>query len=288
LAGPGGVSLSHEETVSVVSVRDGLLTSVARGLPSTDGMGGHAQGPSAIAFWEDRLHVLQDAGATAYGASDHPNGVYAVNDDGGVSLIADIATWITSHPVAHVPADFSPNGEPFGMAVVGEELWVVESNSGQVLAIAATGEIARVADLSVGHPLPTAPSASPHGGVYVGFLTPAPYPDGASKVLEIGADGTISEVWDGLTMVTAVAVDQDGALYALQMSTRNASTSPYVRPASGKIVRQSGTRTSADIASGLPYPIAMAFGPDGCLYIAAPAYGATDSAGFIARIDVSA
>lgn len=39
--------------------------------------------------------------------------------------------------------------------------------------------------------------------------------------------------------------------------------------------------------TGLNLPVAMAFGPDGALYIAGPAFGGDDDAGTILRVDVS-
>jgi hypothetical protein len=275
------------QDVSVAKIAQGCLTPAARGLPSTRGMGGHVQGPSAVAFLGERLYVLQDAGATVYGTPDRPNGLYSATADGGVELVADTAVWVKNHPVAQLPADYYPEGETFGMVADADAFWVIESNSGQALRITPDGKITRVADLSAGHPIPTGPAASPGGGIYVGFLTPAPYVDGTSKVVEITPSGAVTEVWTGLTMVTAVAVGPDGSLYALEMSTGNGTQPPYQKPGSGKVVRRIGHNRSVDIAIGLPFPIAMAFGPDHALYVVAPAYSATNADGFILRLDVA-
>jgi uncharacterized cupredoxin-like copper-binding protein len=45
--------------------------------------------------------------------------------------------------------------------------------------------------------------------------------------------------------------------------------------------------TLEEVASYLNYPVALAFGPDGALYAAAPALGSIDPDGYILRIDVS-
>ena len=45
--------------------------------------------------------------------------------------------------------------------------------------------------------------------------------------------------------------------------------------------------TGANLAEGLTFPIAFDFGPDGALYVAAPALGATPGTATIVRLDVT-
>jgi hypothetical protein len=165
--------------------------------------------------------------------------------------------------------------------------WVVDPNSGQVLNVGLDGSISRIADLSEGHPVPTGLAVAPQGGVYVGFLTAVPFVDGSSKVIHIALDGTVTEVWSGLTAVTDIAVGADDALYALEMSTGNLMEPPFLVPESGRIVRQTGPDTMDIVASGLNLPISLAFGADGGLNVALPAAGADGGEGVIARIDVT-
>ena len=120
------------------------------------------------------------------------DGVYRVAADGAVSLVADTAAWFEANPPAFKPADYNPRGEVFGLVADAEALWVVESNHGRVLRITPAGTIHAVADLSPGQPLPTGPARSPHGGIYVGYLTPAPYVDGAAKVIAVAPDGMVT------------------------------------------------------------------------------------------------
>jgi hypothetical protein len=61
-----------------------------------------------------------------------------------------------------------------------------------------------------------------------------------------------------------------------------------VAPGTGKIVRQTGPDSSEDVLLGLDFPIKMAFGPDGALYVGLPAFGATDGQGQILRVDLAA
>jgi plastocyanin len=310
LAGSGGTTMSEADspadqqygpffggnTASVVKIdhaggadEPGCPVTVAGGLPSTSGMGGHTQGPAAVAFLDDQLYVLQDAGSAAATAfPDQPNGVYAVNADGTVALVADVKSWHDVNPVAHVPYDLTIEGETFAMLPGDGFLWVLESNSGQVLQVIPNVEINRVADLSEGHPVPTGFALAGDGGVYVGMLTPAPYTDGSSKVVKVTPDGTVTEVWTGLTMVTAVAVGNDGTLYALEMATGNTDKPPYVRPGTGRLVHQTGPDSLEEVVIGLDLPIAMAMGPDGALHVSLPTFGAEQEFGGILRVDLAA
>jgi len=291
LLGPdsGGGYATTGDSGIVARIEGGNPVTVSDDLPSTTVSGERTLGPAAVAFLGDELYVLEDANAMAFRRDGaQPDGVYRVNSDNSLTLVADTAAWISANPTAFKPADYNAEGELFGMVTVGDALWVVESNNGQVLKVSLDGNIERIADLSENHPLATAPAPSPNGGVYLGFLTPDPYTDGTSKVVEVLPDGEINDVWTGLTMVTAVAVDADGTLYAAEMATGNVSTPPYVAPDTGRVVRQTGAGTLEEVATHVNYPVAMAFGPDKALYVAAPALGTIDPDGYILRIDVAA
>jgi uncharacterized cupredoxin-like copper-binding protein len=258
-------------------------------LPSTTVSGERTLGPAAVAFLGDQLYVLEDANAMTFRRNGRqPDGVYRVEADGSLALVADTAAWISANPTVFKPADYNAEGELYGMVAIGNTLWVVESNNGQVLKVSLDGAIERVADLSQNHPLPTGMAPSPNGGVYVGFLTPAPYTDGSAKVVEVTPDGKVADVWTGLTMITAVAVAPDGTLYAAEMATGNVDKPPYVAPDTGRVVRRTGPDKLEEVATHVNYPVAMAFGPDKALYVAAPALGTIDPDGYILRIDVTA
>lgn len=265
----------------------GCPVAVAGGLPSTHGMSGHDQGPADVVFLDDQMYVLQDAGDDAATlAPNQPNGIYLANPDGTLSLVLNMEQWHKENPVAHIPYDLGPESETFSMLAGEGFIWLLESNGGQVIKVTTDGQATRVADLSEGHPVPTGFALSGDGGVYVGFLTSAPYIDGSSKVIKVMPDGTTTDVWTGLTAITALAVGADGTLYALEMATGNSETSPFTRPHTGKIVRQTGPDTQADVVTGLDYPIAMEMGPDNALYVAFPAFGADPPIGGILRVDL--
>ena len=73
--------------------------------------------------------------------------------------------WLKRFPVSHVPYDLTEESETFAMLAGDGFLWVLESNSGQVLQVIPDVTITRIADLSDGHPVPTGFALSGEGGV---------------------------------------------------------------------------------------------------------------------------
>lgn len=301
-AGIGGASLGTPEaepplgpirggsTASVVRIESGCPVPVAAGLPSALTATGEALGVEALAILNDHLYAAVDGGGEAHGNAAQPAGVYRILSDGTAELVADLSAWVRANPVAQVPPDHDPDAAGFGMVADPDAglLWVNDPNSSQILTVSPDGVITRIADLSKGHPVTTGLALAPQGGIYVGTLTPVPYPDGSASVLHITADGTTTTVWTGLTAVTDVAVGPDGSLYAVEMSTGNTKTPPFVMPGSGRIVRQTGPAAAEDVATGLMFPVALSFGPDGGLYVSLPASGADHGEGVVARLDVAA
>jgi hypothetical protein len=70
------------------------------------------------------------------------------------------------------------------------------------------------------------------------------------------------------------------------MVTGSLEEDPFILPDTGRIVRQTGPDTLEVVAEGLNFPIGLDFGPDGALYVAAPALGAAPGAARIARLDL--
>jgi hypothetical protein len=272
---------------SVVRIEDGCPVLVAGNLPSVVGGMGDVLGVEDLAILDGQLYASVDGGGENHGNPAQPSGVYRILENGTAELVADLSAWVRANPVALIPPDFDPDAA--GYSLVADEatgtFWVGNPNSSEILSVSLDGTVTRVADLSAGHPVPTMLVAAPQGGVYVGYLTAAPFPNGAAKVSHIAADGTVTDVWTGLTAVTDVAVGPDGTLYASEMSTGNLEEPPFLVPGSGRIVHQTGPDSSEDVATGLMFPITLAFGPDGALYVATPALGADNGGGTVSRID---
>ena len=157
------------------------------GLPSAVDATGAVIGAADVARFGGTTYVLVAGGGEGHGNQGVANGIYAVMDDGSAGLVVDLSAWFAAYSVENFPeADFDPEGNFYNM-IAGEDdrLWVSESNSEQILAISTSGEIERVADLSAENMVPTGLAPAPDGGVYVGYLSGAPFTDGAAKVIQV-------------------------------------------------------------------------------------------------------
>ena len=276
-------------TASVARIENGCAITVAGGLPSGGPPDiGWTLGVDDLEIVGDTLYALVGGGGEVYGHPDQPNGVYQVNADGSTVLVADLSAWFRANPVAEPHEPISPDAQPFSMVAIDGVLWIAEANHQQVLTVTADGTVTRIADLSVlGNVAPAGIAPAPEGGVYVGFLAPLPFADGSAWVVHVADDGTVTDAWTNLTAVTSIAVGDDGTLYALEMATGNTSEPPFVAPGTGKVVRQTGPDSAEEVVTGLTFPVKMAFGPDGGLYVGYPAFGATSGEGAVARFDLT-
>jgi sugar lactone lactonase YvrE len=275
-------------TASVVRIEAGCPVLVAGNLPSVKTALGDVLGVEDLAIFDGQLYAAIDGGGEAHGNAAQPAGIYRILADGTADLVADLSAWVRTNPVAVLPPDHDPDAAGFSLVVdpATGSFWVTDPNSGQILNVTLDGAVSRIADLSAEHPVPTGLAAAPQGGVYVGYLTAIPFPDGASKVVHIAPDGSVTEVWSGLTAVTDVAVAPDGTLYATELQTGSLGEPPFFVPGSGRVVRQTGPDSQEDVASGLMFPVSLSFGPDGALYVSMPAMGADQGQGMIGRIEM--
>lgn len=254
-------------------------------LPSAGGTGGIDLGPAAVALVNGQVFVLDEGGGAAYGNPLTPDGIYAVDGSGSVRLVADIGTWVSNNPVANPSPD--ADGDLVGMVASNGALLVVEMAHGQLLRVTTDGQITRVADLSAGGMRPSAAAVAPDGSVYVSMQTAEPYAEGAAKIVNVGADGTVTDAWTGLTAATSVAVGPDGTLYALEYGTPDNTQALGVAPDSGRVLRQTGPDSGQEVATGIDTPLAMAFGPDQMLYVATPAITGDPAMGAVIRLDLA-
>ena len=284
--------LLADDSGAVVRIESGCPEPLAEGLPSYIFVPlNWAQGVIDVAVLAGQLYALVDGGGEAGLHPDEPNGVYRIETDGTATLVADLSAWLRANPVAEPVGEISPDGQPYAMVAGDGVLWIAEANHEQILTVTADGAITRVIDLSpaavVEIGVPTGIALAPEGGVYVGFLTEVPFLDGTAKVVRVTADGTVTDVWTGLTAVTDITLGPDGTLYATELSTGNTEDEPFYRSNSGRVVRQTGPDGHETVATGLDYPVHLGFGPDGGLYVATPAIGSNAGEGVVLRLDLA-
>ena len=222
------------------------------GLPAYRIVFGAVTGVADVAYLDGQLYALLAGGNIDKDAQ--PNGVYRLDGNGGADLVADISSFIRDNPVANRPGDYNTDGQPYALLAMGDAFWVTEGNSNQVLRVGLDGSVSRIADLSSGHPIPTGIAPAPDGGAYIGFLTSAPYIEGTAKVIHVAPDGTVKDVWTGLSLITALSVGPDGALYALEMATGYGDDPSAITTGTGRVVRMIDASNAEPVVTGLALP----------------------------------
>jgi hypothetical protein len=291
-----GFTIHNGLTSSVVTVADGCTTPVVQGLVSTFWQEpGWLWGAMDVAVLNDELYVLVSGAGPAWASPSSRSGVFRINDDGTMTLVGDISSWLPEHPPQVAPPEMSPgnpDGSLFDLEATSDALLVSEAVNGLIIKVTPEGEISLLADLSADHPVPTGIAVDAEDNAYVTFETVPPYAEGSTKAVKITPDGTVSDAWTGLTRVADLELGPDGMLYAAELSTNNTDEAPFVHPNTGRIVRQSGPDSLEVVAEGLDFPVGLGFGPDGALYVSGPANGATAAdganagAGWLARVEM--
>jgi hypothetical protein len=299
---------------------NGVVTTAVDNLPSSQDKFGDVLGASDVAFIGNTLYVLLAGAGCSHGVPQvpaMPNGVIRIHADGSKELVANLSAFQMAFPVAHPdPGDFDPDGTWYSMTAAGgdenhadlgddhadlgdenhADLYALNPNHQELERISpTTGEISRVIDFSVSYPGatnwigPTAIAMKDNDKFYVGTLTPFPLVPGSAKILEVSRDGHIRVVAEGLTGVLGVAFDSRRRMYVLETSTSAGGP----KPGDGKVVRVDHPdggphdRDQTVIASGLTFPTAMTFGPNGALYVSHKGFGFPPTGqGQIVRITV--
>src|SRR5829696_9987474 len=135
-------------TASIVKIVAGCGVPLATGLPSSLNSSGEYRGVAGVAFIGDDLFALVQGGGAINGNPDQNNGIYRISPMGESVKITDLPNWLAVHPVANIPSDYTPIGDPFGLISGDNAVLAVEANSGEVLRSGADGNMTRVAHLS--------------------------------------------------------------------------------------------------------------------------------------------
>jgi plastocyanin len=264
-------------TASIVSVTEGCPVPLAEGIPSLHWTDANwTWGAMDVAIFNGELYALLGGS----GGPDMPNGIYRVLGNGTLELFADLGTWNAENPTEELAWDDDPAGSWFDLEAGPNGLWATEAVRGRVVTVTPEGQISQFVDLSAGHMVPTGLALDGEGGAYVGFETTTPFPDGASKVVHVAADGTVTDHWTGLTAVTDVVLGPDGVLYAAEMATNNTDEPPHLNPGTGRVVRQTGPDSLEEVVTGIDYPVYLGFDASGMLILTTPAFGPDKGVGY--------
>jgi hypothetical protein len=275
-------------TASIARVdRHGNVKRVATGLPSSQTSaqsGGLVSGVADVAFIGKRLYAITAGAGCSHGLKGTFNKVIRVKRRGTWSVVANLSEFLMTHPVAHPePDDFEPDGTWYSMVAVDGALYTVEPNHGELDRVTRLGTISRVVDISAsqGHIVPTALTKVVDNVLLISNLNTFPIQPGSSSLFAATRGGLFVKLASGFTTVVGLAV-RNGKVYVLELS--NAPGGPT--PGKGDIVSigLSGKRTT--VVSGLIFPTAMTFGPDGNLYVSHKGFGFGPGAGEILKIRI--
>jgi len=296
---------THGDTGRVTAIApDGTQTVVADGLTSYV-FGDEVVGPSKAAIAQDGTVYVSVGGPGPGTAFLEPAGVadsvVKVATDGTVTQVANIGQYERDNNPDPYPVD----SDVGGMAVGADGLLYVADSGGNALYSVdpATGTLNVVAvipalpgpqglqnpdrgNTETVDPVPTDVIADPNGGVWVGLLsggilwgTP-----GATKVVHVGPDGTVTDAITGLDMVVGLARG-NGGTFVSELST-NLLAQP---PAPGQVMWVPDGGTPQVAIGGLMIPYGIALASDGSLYVAVNAStpAGTPGSGQILRCMIS-
>lgn len=286
--------------ISAVNVTTGVRTTIARNLPSSQtapASGGFVSSVADVTFLNGTLYALIAGAGCSHGLAQTFNSIDRISQRGNASPIVDLSRFQKSHPVEHPnPADFEPDGTWYSFVAVGNALYAVEPNHGEVDVVRQNGRISRLVDVSAtqGHIVPTALAFAPFGvpgnGVGSGQFVLGnlnTFDRGSqrhAKVFSLAMQGQLNEITSGLTAVTGVAVHHK-RIYALESFTGFYAPAPPVAN-SGKVVRLAADGSWHTIVGGLSFPTAMTFNRN-TLYISNKGYGQpTNTSGEIVKVQV--
>ena len=222
--------------------------------------------------------MLQNAGCSR-ALPNHPSGVYKVAN-GSATLVADLSAWQAANPVAEPPTgDFEPDGAWYSMIALGNTLYAMDANHGEIVKVSLDGTVSRFVDVSaaLGHAVPTA--MDHRGNFYVGNLSTFPIM-GNSTIHKVNAAGKMHQVADGLSAVLGVVVDPQSWIYVLEMTVG----APFPTPGTGRITAISPSGSKSVVVSGLNFPTGMTMGPDGNLYVSTWGFGMPPGGGQVMKI----
>ncbi len=138
--------------------KNGNRTTVATGFPSAVDAMGDLLGVADVAFLNGQLYAVTAGGGCSHGNLGSPNVIAKVNIATGAWFpIANLSTFVQAHPTDYPnAADFEPDGTWYGMITVGDRLFAVEPNRGEVISSDVNGNLRRDLDVSrtEGHVVP--------------------------------------------------------------------------------------------------------------------------------------
>jgi sugar lactone lactonase YvrE len=297
---------THGDTGQVTAVYPDGTTSVIAKFLTSYVFGDEVVGPSKVAVTQDGTIYVSiggpGPGTSFFEPAENADSVVKVSGDGTVSQVANIGQYERANNPDPYPVDSDVGGMAVGADGLlyvadsgGNDLYSVDPSTGTLKVVAVIPALAGPQGLqnpdrgntATVDPVPTDVIADPNGGVWVGMLsggilwgTP-----GATKVVHVAADGTVTDAVTGLDMVVGLARG-NGGLFVSELSTNLLATPP----APGRIMWVPDGGAPQVAVDGLMVPYGIALAPDGnSLYIAVNAStpAGTPAAGQVLKCTIS-
>jgi hypothetical protein len=238
----------------------GAVTTFAQGLPqSIEAVGGG--GAVDVAFLGHTAYAIvtgveQELGGQP-GAID---GLYRVNRDGSLSVIADIGAWSIAHP-PQTPFDLN-TGFLYAMQPYHEGFLVTDGHHNRVLRVRLNGDIREV--LTLGNVVPTGLERSGHK-VYFSEAGPVPHVPETGKALALNVrTHQVTQLASGARLAVDVELGPKHTLYVLSQGVWEWPNIPAnaglpASPNTGKLFRVGRNGNVIPVVEGLDRPTSVEF-----------------------------
>jgi len=235
-------------------------------------------GPSGLAVLDGQLYEVAAGHLTVSPALSQ------VSPDGRMRTVADVGQFNNDNPAAKENGDAVLRGNPFGMAALKGNLYITDGNYNRIIKASPSGELSLLTQWQ-SDPTTTGIAAGPDGNLYVAQFGQAPYASGSGHIDRVTPDGKVSEgVVENLTTPIDLAFAPDGTMYVLQYAAQFSPEKLRYVAFGGEVQRVNPDGTAQAIVTGLVFPTALTFGPDGALYVTNYGNEANQGQGQVLRV----
>jgi plastocyanin len=250
-------------SVSKIAPGGGAAQKFVTGLPNIGLYGGvEMLGAASVTVLDGQLYEVAAGHMTVSPALSR------VSADGKLTRVADVGKFNDQNPPPPVNADAVPLGNPYDLVGLGDKLYISDGNYNRIIeADLATGKLRQLAEFLPG-PVTVGMTIGPDQNIYVAQYGNAPYLPGSARIDRVTPAGNVTEGFvKGLTTAIDVAFAPDGTMYVLQYAAKfNAQKLRYIEN-TGALFRIGKDGSKQAIVTKLMFPTALAFGPDGALYV---------------------
>ena len=197
--------------------RSGRITTFAKGLP-TKAFATDIGGPVDVVFVGRTAYVLvtlvsgvvDGVQRGPFGDPNDINGIYRIERDGSITVVADIGSWSADNPP---DTDiFIDTGVQYAMERYHGGFLVTDGHHNRVLRVGRNGSINEIA--TFGNVVPTGLEVTKHR-VFITQLGPIPHEPEDGKVVALRRRSEPIEIASGASMLIDVERGPHGKLYAL-------------------------------------------------------------------------